>query len=214
MHLLTRGHAPDCLKNYQHGRDNWRDLNNNDRIELWQALETMQGNRCAYCEAELQQGRRHIEHFVQKGRDPRVTFQWDNLFGSCNRQDTCGKHKDHDAGHYHAADLLKPDIDDPDDFFVFVPDGTIYPRQWLNAEQQCRAEETLRVFNLDAEHGALRRMRKAATAGYLQTAETLWSLVDEFSDEEWQSLLDEELAAIEHLPFVTAIRHTLCRVSG
>jgi hypothetical protein len=69
------------------------------------------------------------------------------------------------------------------------------------------------VFNLDAEHGALRQMRKAATSGYLQTAETLWALAEEFDDDEWQQLIDEELAAIADLPFVTAIRHTLCRMS-
>jgi len=213
LHRLNRGAVPPCLAKYRHGRDNWSSLTAIDRAEIWQALERMQGKRCAYCEADIADGRRHIEHFVQKGRVSRVTFLWDNLFGSCNREDTCGKHKDHAAGHYNSEDLIKPDIDDPDDFFVFVADGTIQLRQGISAEQQRRAEETLRIFNLDAEHGALRRMRQAATTGYLQTAEELWSLVDEFSDEEWQQLLDEELAAIAHHSFVTAIRHTLCRMS-
>lgn len=213
MHHLNRSLAPGCLAKYQHGRDNWSDLNAADRADLWHALDAMQGKRCAYCEAGVSQGRRHIEHFVQKGRDPRITFLWDNLFGSCNREDTCGKHKDHKAGNYSDSDLLKPDMDEPDDYLVFVQDGTITPRQDLNDAQRKRAEETLRVFNLDAEHGALRQMRRAATAGYLQTAEVLWSMVDDFTDEEWQQLLGEELAAIADLPFVTAIRHTLCRMS-
>jgi uncharacterized protein (TIGR02646 family) len=173
----------------------------------------MQGSRCAYCEAGITQGRRHIEHFIQKDRNPTVTFQWENLFGSCNRQDTCGKYKDHNASPYSDADLLKPDVDDPDDYLIFVHDGTIQPRQGLNAVQQKRAQETLRVFNLDADHGALRQMRRAATSGYLQTAEELWLLADNFDDVEWQQLLDDELAAIADLPFVTAIRHTLCQMS-
>ncbi len=213
MHRLDRGPAPFCLAKYRHGRDNWGSLNRADRAEIRQALERMQGSRCAYCEADIDHSGCHIEHFVQKGREPRVTFRWDNLFGSCNRKDTCGSHKDRAAGHYHAEDLLKPDVDDPDDYFVFVADGTIHSRSGLSSVQQCRAEETLRIFNLDAEHGALRQMRRKATAGYLQTAEELWSFVDEFPNEEWQQLLDTELAAIAHHPFVTAIRHTLCRMS-
>lgn len=213
MHKLQRGPAPACLFHYQHGRDNWGAMRRDDKVEIWQALETMQRQRCAYCEAAITEGNRHIEHFVQKGRDPRVTFQWDNLFGSCNREDSCGKYKDHCAGAYNPADLLKPDVDDPDHYFVFVADGTIQLRASLSDADRQRASETLRVFNLDAEHGALRHMRQRETAGYVPIAEELWALFDEFSEDEWQQLLDDELAATAHLPFVSAIRHTLCRMS-
>lgn len=213
MHKLQRGAAPACLSHYQHGRDNWGAVRRDDKVEIWLALEAMQSQRCAYCEAAIAEGNRHIEHFVQKGRDPRVTFQWGNLFGSCNREDTCGKYKDHCAGVYNPADLLKPDVDDPDHYFVFVADGTIQLRAGLNDADRQRASETLRVFNLDAQHGALRHMRQRETAGYVPIAEELWALLDEFSEDEWQQLLDDELAATAHLPFVSAIRHTLCRTS-
>lgn len=213
MHKLQRGAAPACLSHYQHGRDNWGAVSRDDKVEIWLALEAMQSQRCAYCEAAIAEGNRHIEHFVQKGRDPRVTFQWGNLFGSCNREDTCGKYKDHCAGAYNPADLLKPDVDDPDHYFVFVADGTIQLRAGLNDADRQRASETLRVFNLDAQHGALRHMRQRETAGYVPIAEELWALLDEFSEDEWQQLLDDELAATAHLPFVSAIRQTLCRTS-
>ncbi|MDI3183250.1 retron Ec78 anti-phage system effector HNH endonuclease PtuB [Pseudomonas paracarnis] len=213
MHRLQRGPAPICLARHRHGRDNWSALDGADRTEIWQTLEAMQSRRCAYCEAAIAEGNRHIEHFVQKGRDPRVTFQWDNLFGSCNREDSCGKYKDHGAGAYKPGDLLKPDVDDPDHYFVFVADGTIQLRAGLNDTDRQRASETLRVFNLDAEHGALRHMRQRESAGYVPIAEELWTLFDEFPEDEWQQLLDDELAATTHLPFVSAIRHTLCRMS-
>ncbi len=213
MHKLQRGSAPACLSHYQHGRDNWDVVCPNDKAKIWQALEAMQSQRCAYCEAAIAEGNRQIEHFVQKARDPRVTFKWDNLFGSCKRNDSCGNHKDHRAAPYNPADLLKPDLDDPDHYFVFVADGTIQIRADLNDADRQRASETLRIFNLDAEHGALRRMRYTAAIGYVQIAEELWSLCDEFSEDEWQQLLDDELAATAHLPFVTVIRHTLCRMS-
>lgn len=212
MHKLQRGAAPACLDRYQHGRDNWGDLSGKDKAEIWQKLEAMQGKRCAYCEIAIIEGHRHIEHFIQKGRDPRVTFQWSNIFGSCNRNESCGRHKD-SCGTYNAADLLKTDVDDSDDFLVFVSDGTIVPRVGLDAAQRRRAKETLRVFNLDAQNGALRQMRRSAVAGYIQTAEELWSLRHEFPEDEWQQLLDKELTDTAYLPFVTAIHHTLRRMS-
>ncbi len=212
MHKLQRGTAPACLSSYKHGRDNWGAVTREHKAEIWRELESMQGQRCAYCEAAISAVSRHIEHFMQKGRDPRVTFQWDNLFGSCCREKSCGNHKDPLAGTYNPADLLKPDVDDPDHYFIFVADGTIQLRADLSSADRQRASETLRIFNLDAEHGALRSMRQKAVAGYVQTAETLWSLYEEIPEDEWQQLLNEELAAVAHLPFVTTIRHTLCRI--
>ncbi|MCY1433203.1 hypothetical protein D9M71_492250 [compost metagenome] len=106
--------------------------------------------------------------------------------------------------------LLKPDNDNPDDYFIFISDGTITPREDLNQHNLHRALETLRVFNLDAEHGALREMRREAVRGFLDTATALQEMYEENPDsEELQQYLAEELLATAHLPFATAIRHTL-----
>nr|WP_240623972.1 hypothetical protein [Ahniella affigens] len=64
-------------------------------------------------------------------------------------------------------------------------------------------------MNLDAAHGALRHMRRQAAIGYLQTAEEFQQFANAFDESEWRSMLDEELAAIANLPFVTTIRHAL-----
>jgi uncharacterized protein (TIGR02646 family) len=210
MHKLQRGNAPTCLGNYRHGTNNWSEVTPAEKASIWTELEAMQGPLCGYCEADISNGQKHIEHFRQKGRDPTVTFLWANLFGSCNRDDSCGKHKDR-CGDYNPADLIKPDVDDPESFFVFVSDGTIAVRKGLSQQDTRRANETLRIFNLDAQHGPLRRMRQQAAAGYLQTGEELFSLASEYPPEEWQPLLDEELAATAHLPFATAIKHALTR---
>ncbi|WP_224788154.1 retron Ec78 anti-phage system effector HNH endonuclease PtuB [Pseudomonas fluorescens] len=171
MRKLQRGSGPGCLSLYQHGRHNWGCVTSEHRAEIWRDLNTMQGGRCAYCEAPINESDRHIEHFRQKGRDPRVTFEWENLFGSCNRHESCGKHKDRCA--YAPLVLIKPDCDDPDDYWVFVSDGTIRPRADLSTPQQSRAEESLRIFNLDARNGRLRHMRREAVRQYLDTAEIL-----------------------------------------
>ncbi len=209
MHKLQRDVAPACLARYKHGRNQWSHNvpTVDERTDIWNKLEQMQGARCAYCEADIVTGPRHIEHFRQRSRYPQGTFEWANLFGSCNRGESCGKHKDKCG--YTPEDLLKPDVDDPDDYLVFVSDGTIAPRAGLSLAQLQRATETLRVLNLDAQNGALRHMRRSAAAGYLQTAEELRELAEHYPESDWLPLLHSELAATAHLPFVTAIHHAL-----
>lgn len=211
MHKLERDpNGPPCLRRYRHGRDRWGvdTPTSDEKAEIWEKLDAMQAQRCAYCETGIEDnGKRHIEHFRQCSRYPQGTFDWRNLFGSCNRQDSCGKHKDRCV--YNPDDLIKPDDEDPEHFFLFVSDGTIVVRDGLSVVEQRRAKETLRVFNLDSEHGPLRRQREREVAGYRQLAADILAYVDQFPAQEWLPLLKSELAATAHLPFATAIKHTL-----
>ncbi|GHU08745.1 hypothetical protein AGMMS50225_07950 [Betaproteobacteria bacterium] len=209
MHKLERGDAPTCLRHYQHGRDGWSQVSPADKTAIWRELDDMQGARCAYCEADISNpDNKHIEHFQQRRRFPQGTFDWNNLFGSCSREDSCGKHKDR-CGAYTPEDIVKPDVDDPEHFFVFVSDGTIAIRHGLNPQDQQRARETLRVFNLNNQSGPLRYMRQQAVAGYIQATKEWSELAVECDQSEWLPLLKEELAAIAHLPFATVIKHVL-----
>lgn len=205
MHKLNRGTAPACLGRYKHGQNNWNDVTPADKQGLWLALDAMQGQRCAYCEADISHGARHIEHFRQKGRDATQTFVWANLFGSCNCEDTCGKHKDKQPV-YPPEVLIKPDVENPDYFLRFHSDGTISIRSGIKADEQHRATETRRMFNLD--NGALRWQRRDAAIGYLQTAEEIALLAADDPDLAAAYLVNE-IAATAHLPFATAIKHTL-----
>lgn len=208
MHKLQRTTPPTCLADYRHGRNAWSDVSHEHRAQIWRHLEEMQRNRCAYCEALIENGRRHIEHFRQRDRFPQGTFHWNNLFGSCNHEKCCGKHKDQ-CGAYDPADLIKPDEENPERFFVFVSDGTIKVRQGLNHRDEHRARETLRIFNLDANGGRLRQMRKTAVARHLGTAQAIAELAKDCTIEELRAALQDELDAIADEPFVTAIRHAL-----
>jgi len=210
MHKLSKGQAPSCLSKFHHGQNNWDDVTTEDKKEIWEKITNVQGNRCAYCESNLKQGHKHIEHFRQKDSHiyPQGTFQWGNLFGSCNRTESCGIHKDH-CGSYTPADLIKPDIDDPEYFFRFISDGTIAIKSGLSAQEQNRAKETLRIFNLDAERGALRQMRESMVTGYIQTAETLLEIFEVLGEDEYHASLKKELDEINDLPFLTAIRHVI-----
>jgi len=212
MHKLKRSESPTCLAKYRHGLNNWSDITTEDRSEIWESLDVMQQKRCAYCEigikTEAKENNAHIEHLRQRSRYPQATFEWENIFASCNRQDSCGKYKD-SLPPYNHADVIKMDIEDPEDFFLFGYDGTISIRPNLSDQEKHRAKETLRIFNLDAKHGPLRHMRQAAVLGYYQTAEDLAEMVNEFAEEEWYPLFQEELEAIKELPFATAIKHVL-----
>jgi len=206
MHKLERPEAPECLDAFRRGEPDWSRIQSAEKEAIWQKLDAMQAGRCAYCEDLIQPGRRHIEHFWRRAHYPRSTFQWENLFGSCEKSGSCGKHKDRTA--HDPDDLIKPDVDEPDDYLRFLSDGRIVPRSDLTTEQLQRAEETLRVFNLDHEHGALRRMRYVAVRGYLGIADDLAEWY-ELGEELFMQCLREELEAIRGKPFETAIRHLL-----
>ena len=210
MHQLTRGPAPASLAGFRHGTHNWGHVCTAEKQDIWLSLDAMQGARCAYCEADISSGACHIEHFVQKGRDPALTFVWGNLFGSCNRQDTCGKHKDFQGRPYLDADLIKPDVEDPEQWLVFDAHGSVQPRDGMDALATHRAAETIRVFNLS---GILTAIRRNHVVGYVQTAEE----IAEFFDVDpalGQQALAAELAAIAQLPFATAIKHVLSNQSA
>ncbi len=138
--------------------------------------------------------------------DQILTFVWDNLFRSCERVDSCGRYKDDQT--YAPADLIKPDVDDPEHFFRFKSDGSMAIRQGLSAAEWKRAEETLRVLALDAERGPLRTTRMSHVAGYVQTGLDLLALAADLGAD-GQALIDEEVANSAHLPYATAIKHIL-----
>ncbi len=213
MHRLHREpQSLACLQRYRHGRDNWgmQSPTPAERGDIWVQLNAVQANRCAYCEMAISESSRHIEHFRQRGRYPQGTFDWHNLFGSCDRDGVCGRHKDQ-CGVYHHADLLKPDVDDPDEFLVFDPQGGVHPKAKLTQDKEHRAQETIRILNLTG--GGLPHMRAAAAAGYLQQVEQWAEYASHFPEEEWRPIVEQELAReldrTLHLPFSTAIRHTL-----
>ncbi len=212
MHRLHRDPAPPIgLTKYRHGQDTWSNTcpTQAERAAIWDKLVAMQGNRCAYCEGQICENQREIEHFRQRSRYPQGTFDWANLFGSCKRAGTCGDHKDK-CGAYPPDVLIKPDVEDPEAFFVFTPLGAIRPRANLKPRDRYRAEQTIRVLGLN---GALNQIRRSAVAGYIQFVEELAEWAEALPEEDWLQLLQEELQNTAHLPFATAIRHVLTRQS-
>jgi uncharacterized protein (TIGR02646 family) len=206
MHKLHRGEAPSCLKRHHRNSGNdWQKVSSKDKTEIWEALQVMQLDRCAYCESKITASKQHIEHFRPRSHFSQETFAWSNIFGSCNAQEHCGKHKDNkqQAHSYQPTDLIKPDEEDPEKLLLFVFDGTVAIRHNLAPNDQHRATETIRVFNLNA--ASLKNQRRQAVQGYLSFAEDPSVL----SDIEWREYIEDELQDAAEKAFVTAIQHFL-----
>lgn len=200
--------VPECLSAYSAVVNNWADVSCQHKEEIRTSLEQMQGRICAYCEGSLDALGQHIEHFKRKRDFPHLTFSWENMYWSCDKTDSCGHYKDHGAGSYNVTELIEPCVDDPDKYFRFRSDGTISIRSNLNPKDQHRAAETLRVFNLDPQHGRLRSMRQRMLSGYV----TMVDGVDCLDADEIAQYFADELVAASAQPFYTAIRHVLTEI--
>lgn len=215
MKKLVRGDSPLCLAKFKHGRDNWSVISDNGLTnEIWEKLNIMQRGFCAYCECQLHEDntKRHIEHFIQKGKQQSKTFDWDNLFGSCNNPNRCGKFKDESpiAKNIDLAKVCKPDAMDPGELIMFLNSGKVRPRASLTPEKKELADNTIAVFNLNGD-STLENSRKAAIAGEKSLADSYWETLADDDNGELAGLLDTELSEalirIQEHEHSTALEH-------
>ena len=213
MHRLDRTSVatPTCLETPMDGRS-YKDLTGAEIAEIRARLLEMQKQRCAYCERRTAADRDdgHIEHFRNQADNQDLSLSWSNLYWSCKDEKTCGKHKDKctkQAGRlakFNPEELIDPGVDDPTQFLLFVVDGTVRPREGLDATSRRRAEETLRVFRL-ADSAYLQRARQDAVRPYLGAIESLMPLGLEIIRQYVQS----QMAYVTDSPFSTAIQQYL-----
>ncbi|MCG7551650.1 retron Ec78 anti-phage system effector HNH endonuclease PtuB [Pseudoalteromonas sp. Of7M-16] len=215
MKKLVRGCAPLCLSQFRHGRDKWSVISNNGLTnDIWEKLDIMQRGFCAYCECQLSDDntKRHIEHFIQRDLVPSLTFDWGNLFGSCNNPDRCGKYKDKDptAKKIDLAKVCKPDVMDPKELILFLNSGKVRPRSNLTEQSRELANNTIAVFNLDGD-STLENSRKSAIAGEKSLANSYWEMLAEDDTGELAELLEVELLEalnrIKDVEYSTALEH-------
>ncbi len=214
MKRLHRGVAPEVLTHYKHGQHNWEDVTPTDKAAIRDAIREMQCGLCAYCEGSLDALDQHVEHRCRKRRHPGRTFEWTNLFGSCDRKDSCGHFKDSGAApHYECHVLLDPCVDDPDDYLIIRQSGRVVPCPALSDAARHRAQTTIDVLNLnlDHDHGgrSLCAERARRLQFYLQREPDLLGALASFSVDEAEAIIVDEIAATAHEPFSTIIRHFL-----
>ncbi len=206
MHKLDRTVVvvPVCLANYNYPTHNWNHVRE-DKQEIRVSLVQMQGLRCAYCEGAVYSDA-HIEHFRRKRYFPHLTFDWTNLFLSCDVREHCGHYKDRPRGlPYNPDDIVKPDEEEPDEYFYFHSSGSVRLRNGLNAVKQRRASETIRVFNLDCR--VLQAKRRRALKQYDRKNPDFLEILMGFDEQERQQFIDEEIEATKDDYHCTVIRH-------
>lgn len=206
MKLLNRTAGPVYLHQFRGGRDRWRAV---DKELIWRCLSEMQGDFCAYCECSL--NRKHIEHFRSRDEFPALTFEWGNLFGSCG--DTkiggwqrCGIYKDNGAGQYNPDHLIKPDDDNPDDYLLFLTSGQVVPAKGIDEIKLLKAQETIRVFNLNGDPALLGSRRQALNI-IMDEVKQLYDAYEEFDEKLWYELRNIEVKNTENKEFSTALKH-------
>jgi uncharacterized protein (TIGR02646 family) len=129
-------------------------------------LENEQGNQCAYTELplEYEKTNSHIEHLKRKDSAffPELTFEWSNLFVSCNSDDFGGKYKD---GKYlkgktkaDNALIINPALENPNEYFELKNWGELTIKDDLQGIAKTKAEETIKAFNLN--HNSLQDRRR------------------------------------------------------
>ncbi|MCK6760315.1 retron Ec78 anti-phage system effector HNH endonuclease PtuB [Enterobacter bugandensis] len=217
-HLIRQIDGPSVLNNYNYRSHNWDSLSSEDKRAIWEDLIKMQGKLCAYCEKKIDHTRaerraavRHIEHFYRKNDYKELTFEWSNLFGSCGELNRCGFYKDKQK--YDDNELIKADVHDPENYFIFFETGSIKVREGLSPQENKMAEVTLKVFNLNPEIGGVKAERRDAIHKsmtlinkYVELAAEL--IIDGEDEEEVRSMVAEDFYnEVKERCFITAIKH-------
>lgn len=206
MRKLNR-HPSNCLVGLIPGQNDWMEAPKDD---IWIELDKMQSGYCAYCECHLK--RKHIEHFKTRTAHPQEIFSWANIFGSCGDSSKtggwghCGIYKDAGAGKYNISELIKPDVDDPNNYLLFLTSGLVIAHPSLTGAALRKAEETIRVFNLNGG-SALINSRRNVIRAIQKEIDELYQMQDELG-EDWSSFLDDALTNVCGKEFQTALEHS------
>ena len=166
---------------------------------LQAALRELAHGKCVYCESVLEvTGYLEVDHYVAKTVAPGLAFEWTNLLAACRR---CNNAKgDHD----HKNALLKPDQEDPEPYFWIHPDtGRLAPHPTLDEAQTFRANETIRLCNLQ---------RPALCAKRVAMLETVGKWLDRVSKiEQFNAMLQAEWEWLSHpsTEYKFVLRHVL-----
>ncbi len=159
MRKFSRGLEPTRLTKIKNKKNTrrWDDLSRSEegiavKEEIRNALCDAQHGCCAYCEVRLKRksGKldAHIEHLRRRSDNPKLEFDWENLFLSCCNTDSCGRFKDYNQIVFNVEDIIDPSKEDPQDFFEYsVVDGRILTKK-ASERNMRRSQETIRVFNL------------------------------------------------------------------
>lgn len=190
MRNIVKSSEPQSLSDFNAGHHtNWRQIHEEASQHVYddciaQCLSDQHG-LCGYSEMRLDEGNRHIDHYVKRNIDPTLTFEWTNMiaaakdskFGADWKDDHIAQAGAYDKDTKRYAKLLNPVSDDLTGRFRFSTDGEIEPA----TETDEMAVNTISVFNLNAPFLKNRRkesmqMVRAMLQGGMQKEDILSAL--------------------------------------
>lgn len=141
------------------GLTRWGELQETRRFRD-HILSIEQKGLSAYTERQVELDKTHIDHFCKRDLFPAKCFDWDNLLVAENDEGYGAKYKDNkyklNNGDYNL--IINPVVDDPHDYFTYMPNGDITPKCGLGDSDLQKAQKTIEVFNLN--HPALVNERR------------------------------------------------------
>lgn len=171
---------PDLAKQKRDCQNDWTKLSGNVRHTWDDQLCQEQMGLDSYTEEKVDLNRddgHHIDHFRKRDLFPELTFEWTDIFlalhhGSygADAKDRMVKSADENSTLIHPAD------DAPEDFFTYLPQGEITPRESLSVVKKQRAVYTIEAFNLN--HPGLVEMRHSVIEQVLGIGEQSVELQD------------------------------------
>jgi len=166
MRTIVKGVAPACLEKAERRGMSWDDFVKNDQDgykSSRQQANVEQHGVCGYTEVPLDVSRVtiHFDHFRKKSIYPKLRFKWDNLFAAIKDRPFGADYKDKivDGDNHNIvyANIFSPLTPHLQDYFHYATNGEIEPSNGLSEENRHKAEETIRVFNLNAPELVSRR---------------------------------------------------------
>lgn len=181
MRKIFKGEDPTCLDSAERNGWTWDEFVAKDHdgyLICREQANTEQQGVCAYTELPLdvEKVTVHFDHFRKKSIYPKLRFKWDNLFAAVKDNRFGADFKDGIVnGQNHKqvyASILSPLTVGLQDYFHYATSGEIEPMSGLSEESFEKAEETIRVFNLnEAELVNRRRTMMAQIVCYQDLSE-------------------------------------------
>ena len=176
-------------------RPNWNRVDTGVKNGVHAALMIEQGFICCYCEARIDDGSSHVEHFrPRNGSYSHLQLEYSNLHCSCGLAVAQGEptHCGHRKGNWFDEELLVSPLDPGcESRFRFTGDGQVHP-----ADGDEAAATTISRLALDMPK--LRALRAAALDG-----------LHDLPESDVDKLLSTRDSEGRFLEFHTAVRDVL-----
>lgn len=168
--IIKNSHQPDFFRDWKRNYRNrtgrsakYRDLQNDhgEYLNIKRLLINEQYHLCCYCCNRVHESGSHIEHFVPQSADNSKQLNYHNLHISCEgyiedistiERESCGHRK---SNWYDENYIVSPLDEECEAIFVFLPDGTILPK-----EDDQRAIKMIENFGINSY--ALKKAREMA----------------------------------------------------